>query len=90
MSFYLLKSSVKRQRFGDILVNLDEIVFFGLGELEFEDVKEKCYIVHVYLGKGDRVKACYSTVEQAKAVIREMTGYKVTDAMMDDFLPQVD
>ncbi len=86
--FYLLKSTYQRSIVGDVFIDLDQIESIGLFIKQYSDTEKSVFGVRVIMKSDDHWKGVYTTLEEAKTVIKEMIGNKINEADLDEMQPQ--
>lgn len=89
MSFYLLKSTFKREYVGDVLLETDQIESIGITRKEYKDLGNSTkYGIKIWMKSNDHNIALFHTIEEAKNVIKEMLGDKVSDQLLSEWISQ--
>jgi hypothetical protein len=88
MSFYLLKSTVKRDEIGDMMLDKNKIESIAIESIAMEDRVDPLVGIIVNMASGDTLKAVYSSLSEARSAIIEMLGDRVDTDTINDQLPQ--
>lgn len=90
MNFYLLKSTFQRRYVGDVIFDINQIEGFIMFEERLKDRENPVIRLSIKLKSSQSVHAKYQNIEEAKQVIKEIIGDKVSDEDLNDFLPVVE
>lgn len=87
--FYLLKSSHTRQCIGDALLNLEQVEVVKCHEIPSKEDKDiMVYILKVWMKSMEDHIAVFSTLDEAKVVMKALLDNKIDAKYIDEFLPE--
>lgn len=81
MSFYLLKSTTRdRDEIGDVIIDKTKLIAINI----IYNKKNDYFKISCESLSGENWIACFETKEEARTVVKELTG--VSDELLDDHI----